>query len=209
MKWRLRGHCALDESTLPRIGMTARQLASSAVEWLSRRSDRVRRLLEARRVHWRPRNRLKGFEPSTFCMASRSMRFPFGADIPRKYAGSRTGVSFGDSPAFPASSRGFGHRMGTRAVVAVPLQVMGETQRGPLRVTRSRPGEGSLRVSAARCREYGLLVLCRTRTCDRGADTLRAWRPLTPSCAPCDGSESAQAATDPACRIHVIAHGAG
>jgi hypothetical protein len=56
--------------------------------------------------------------------------------------------------------------MGTRAVVAASLEVMGETQRGRLRVTRSRPGEGSLRVSAARCREYGLLLFCRTMSCD-------------------------------------------
>jgi hypothetical protein len=43
--------------------------------------------------------------------------FLFGADIPCKRAGSRVWVSFCDSPAFTASSRGFGHRMGTRAVV--------------------------------------------------------------------------------------------
>src|SRR5687768_12767513 len=40
--------------------------------------------------------------------------FPFGADIPCKCMGSRVSVSLRDSPAFTASSLGFGHRMGTR-----------------------------------------------------------------------------------------------
>jgi hypothetical protein len=40
--------------------------------------------------------------------------FPSGADIPCKSRGYRVWVSFWVSPAFTASSREFGHRMGTR-----------------------------------------------------------------------------------------------
>ena len=43
-----------------------------------------------------------------------SVWFPFGAHIPCKRKGSRTWVSFGDSPRFHASSRGFGHPIGTQ-----------------------------------------------------------------------------------------------
>jgi hypothetical protein len=59
--------------------------------------------------------RLKGFEPSTFCMGKQNVCFLFGADIPCKRDGFRVSMSCSDSPAFTASSRGFGHRMGTRA----------------------------------------------------------------------------------------------
>src|SRR5215218_10262111 len=83
-------------------------------------------MAEAGRLEVRPRNaespakawlsgeRLKGFEPSTFCMASRTC----SPDSVRKVAGNsgfpryRRGVGF---PGFHWETTGLGHRMGTRA----------------------------------------------------------------------------------------------
>jgi hypothetical protein len=62
--------------------------------------------------------RLKGFEPSTFCMASRTC-VPLGVDIPCKHGGSRVWASFCDSPAFTAKSRGFGYPVGNRRMARV------------------------------------------------------------------------------------------
>jgi hypothetical protein len=56
------------------------------------------------------------------------MLSPLGPEIPCKHAGSRNGTIVRRFLAFTASSRGFGHRTGTRMVVAAPLEAMGVSQ---------------------------------------------------------------------------------
>jgi hypothetical protein len=62
------------------------------------------------------RERLKGFEPSTFCMASRAWGSRWRRDFPANERVPARGALC-DSAAFTAKSREFGHRMGTRGSV--------------------------------------------------------------------------------------------
>jgi hypothetical protein len=80
--------------------------------------------------------RLKGFEPSTLLHGKQSVWFLFAADIPCKNEGFRVGASFCDSTAFTASSREFGHRIGTELGCPSTVMLSGEQAAG--RVARYR-----------------------------------------------------------------------